>query len=441
MDAYRRYRGWVRRNGSILALAETGLSTLTWLLPDRFNDNELSLEAIHTSINLISALHDTMLNEPKPEAPIGASELTFALNALQQVQVLVELWGLYSEKNGAIDSHYDPLIAVEGLKSIVRLSILRTSGCRILSNGGATTFDPVMMGSATAVGGLGGGSLGGSSKEPGSEAKAREVFTAFAAFRDKHCFVPPRKIQRQNQRALSTKAENGCEDKNKIQPPLWWEDDEEEQNDMKSPAAGSFPPTASSLDQTQSQQQEGEWSQPPASGPPNSMQALKSLEYQTSLRQAAAYKLIILGELLHILRPVLYVAALRRWGRRSWKPWTLSLALELGSNRLTAAGAVASHRAAAEAARSPAVAGTALAALYGMQGIQWRREELDEITRRKLQLMLGLLRDPFFSRVTGPAVEQWGKRLDRVPLIGRISNKVVELLLGIQKYYTYTSGS
>jgi len=57
-----------------------------------------------------------MLNEPRPEAPTGASELTFALNALQQIQVLVELWGLYSENNGAIDSHYDPLIAVEGLK-------------------------------------------------------------------------------------------------------------------------------------------------------------------------------------------------------------------------------------------------------------------------------------------------------------------------------------
>ena len=91
---------------------------MTWLLPDRFNDNELSLEAIHTLINLISALHDTMLNEPRPEAPPGASELTFALNALQQIQVLVELWGLYSEKNGSIDSHYDPLIAVEGLKYV-----------------------------------------------------------------------------------------------------------------------------------------------------------------------------------------------------------------------------------------------------------------------------------------------------------------------------------
>jgi hypothetical protein len=59
-----------------------------------------------------------MLNEPRPEAPVGASELTFALNALQQIQVLVELWGLYSEQNGSIDSHYDPLIAVEGLKYV-----------------------------------------------------------------------------------------------------------------------------------------------------------------------------------------------------------------------------------------------------------------------------------------------------------------------------------
>jgi hypothetical protein len=315
----------------------------------------------------------------------------------------------------------------------VRLSILRTSGCRILSNGGATTFDPV-MGSPGSIGG-GSGLCGSSSsgKEPGSEAKAREVFTAFAAFRDKHCFVPPR--QRKDQQTLQTTAtENGDDSlKNlkKQQPPLWWEEEEKVEKNVDQ----------SAINQQQDEQRTEEVPQGPTNGPLNSMQALKNLEYQTALRQAAAYRLIILGELLHILRPVLYVAALRRWGRRSWKPWTLSLAIELGSNRLTAAGAAASHRAAADAARSPAVAGTALAALYGMQGIQWRREEMDEMTRRKLQLMLGLLRDPFFSRVTGPAVERWEKRLERVPLIGRISNKVVELLMGIQKYYTYTSGS
>jgi hypothetical protein len=295
-----------------------------------------------------------------------------------------------------------------------------------------------MEGNISSSGG-GGGGHGSSSREPGSEAKAREVFTAFAAFRDKHCFVPPRRNQ--YQQALLTKAEDKeTYEIKKTRSPLWWEREEGEGNDMmKAPVDGNnFPPITPSLDQDQFQQQQ---QVAPASGPLNSMQALKKLEDQTSLRQSAAYKLIVLGELLHILRPVLYVAALRRWGRRSWKPWTLSVALEVGSARLTAAGAAASHKAAADAARSPAVAGTALAALYGMQGIQWRREELDEITRRKLQLMLGLLRDPFFSRVTGPAVDRWEKRLDRLPVIGRISNKIVELLLGIQKYYTYTSGS
>jgi hypothetical protein len=311
----------------------------------------------------------------------------------------------------------------------VRLSILRTSGCRILSNGGATAFDPVMLGNINS--GSSGGSHGHSpSKEPGSEARAREVFTAFAAFRDKHCFVHPRTTKK-----LSIKENgNGLEKENNSQlspsPPLWWEEPEKGlEKGLNAPVLGA---TAEDIDQEDI---------PPSPAALNSMQALKNLEYHTALRQAAAYRLIILGELIHILRPVLYVAALRRWGRRSWKPWTLSLALELGSTRLTAAGAAASQRAAAEAARSPAVAGTALAALYGMQGIQWRREELDEMTRRKLQLMLGLLRDPFFSNFTGPAVERWEKRLDRLPLIGRISNKVVELLLGIQKYYTYTSGS
>ena len=93
-----------------------GLSTLTWLLPDRFSDNELSLEAVHTAINLISAMHDTMLNDPGQGAPRGAAELTFALNSLQQIEVLVELWGLYNERTGVIDSRYDPLVAVEGLK-------------------------------------------------------------------------------------------------------------------------------------------------------------------------------------------------------------------------------------------------------------------------------------------------------------------------------------
>lgn len=93
-----------------------GLSSLTWVLPDRFNDNELTLEAMHTTINLLSAFHDSIINDAGPAAPPGASELTFALTALQQVEVLVELWGLWAQGRGKLENHYDPLIAVEGLK-------------------------------------------------------------------------------------------------------------------------------------------------------------------------------------------------------------------------------------------------------------------------------------------------------------------------------------
>jgi peroxin-16 len=38
------------------------------------------------------------------------------------------------------------------------------------------------------------------------------------------------------------------------------------------------------------------------------------------------------GEVAFILRPLVYVLAILLWGRRSWKPWFLSLAVDLISN-------------------------------------------------------------------------------------------------------------
>lgn len=68
---------------------------------------------------------------------------------------------------------------------------------------------------------------------------------------------------------------------------------------------------------------------------------------------------------------------LGRWGRRSWKPWILSLVTELLSLHLT------------HPPSTPGVKGTA--------------EELteQERTRRKRLLLLYLLRGPFYQQVTG----------------------------------------
>lgn len=284
-------------------------------------------------------------------------------------------------------------------RAVVRFAIFRRSEARILCNGGATAFDPLLLYSQRGAG-------------RNNEARAKEVFEAFAAFREQHCF-PPIPAGRQgsnNPPAMDVDANDPvtADGQSSGKKALWWE----------GPPAPAHP-------------------SPPAAN----LAALKDLEQRAAAAQAAAARLLVGAEVLHILRPLVYVLALRRWGRRSWKPWLLSLVVELASARLTSSGAVASRRAAAEASRDPAVVSTSLAPLYAMQGVAWRRDEADELTRRKLLLLYYLLRDPFFSRFTGPAVERWQGRLGRVPLVGWITDKAAELLLGVQKYYTYTAAS
>jgi peroxin-16 len=168
---------------------------------------------------------------------------------------------------------------------------------------------------------------------------------------------------------------------------------------------------------------------------------LTSLEAWAARRQALALKTIYSGELLHLLRPVIYTLALRRWGRRSWKPWLISLAVETASWRLSTGGAAASQDAARHAASHPAVRDSSLSLLYRLHAVQWRREELDELTRRKLLLLYYLIRDPFFHSVTLPRLKSFVAAAGRVPLFGRVAEKVLEILVGAQRYYTYTAAS
>jgi Peroxisomal membrane protein (Pex16) len=59
---------------------------------------------------------------------------------------------------------------------------------------------------------------------------------------------------------------------------------------------------------------------------------------RTAELQRAGRRLIWYGEVLAIVRPLIYVSLLRRWGRRSWLPWLGSLACDLLSRLLTLRG-------------------------------------------------------------------------------------------------------
>lgn len=85
------------------------------------------------------------------------------------------------------------------------------------------------------------------------------------------------------------------------------------------------------------------------------------------------------GEYLFILRPLIYVLAMRKYGQKSWYPWFLSLAIELSSRSCLT---------------------TALAARGGGRSGSGTPLEKDEMKRRLWLLLYYVLRSPFYDRFT-----------------------------------------
>ena len=67
--------------------SSAGLSSLTWVLPDRFAEGELSIEALHTALGLLSGFHDSIVSVPPGGAAPPGADLAHALSTLEQVQV------------------------------------------------------------------------------------------------------------------------------------------------------------------------------------------------------------------------------------------------------------------------------------------------------------------------------------------------------------------
>ncbi|KAG0291140.1 Peroxisomal membrane protein pex16 [Dissophora globulifera] len=86
-----------------------------------------------------------------------------------------------------------------------------------------------------------------------------------------------------------------------------------------------------------------------------------------------------LGERLFILRPLIYVLAMRKYGQKSWYPWFISLALELVSRTSI------KHF---------------LGSRGGARGGSGTPLEKDELKRRLWLLLYYVLRSPFYDRFT-----------------------------------------
>ncbi|KAF5175223.1 Peroxisome biogenesis protein [Thalictrum thalictroides] len=151
--------------------------------------------------------------------------------------------------------------------------------------------------------------------------------------------------------------------------------------------------------------------------------AVKRPTLSTILSERGLYGgLFLMAEALHISRPLIYVLFIRKYGVRSWIPWLLSLGVDLTGLSLL---------------------------LLVKHPLKSRRNghlplsdlEKNEVKRRKLLLAFYLMRDPFFHKYTRQRFENTEKLLEHVPIVGFLTAKLVELVIGAQTRYTYMSGS
>ncbi|KAJ2400763.1 hypothetical protein GGI23_001834 [Coemansia sp. RSA 2559] len=143
---------------------------------------------------------------------------------------------------------------------------------------------------------------------------------------------------------------------------------------------------------------------------PESVAPARSLVRRYSMLGAA-------GELLFILRPVLYVLGIRKLGKRDWRPWALSLLVELVSRQMI---------------RSD---------LRDNETTERRTVERDELSRRKWLLLYYLLRSPFFDRFVESRMTRMADWCSNKPLLSLVGALIHDYLPLWQQYYFYTSAS
>jgi peroxin-16 len=149
-----------------------------------------------------------------------------------------------------------------------------------------------------------------------------------------------------------------------------------------------------------------------------------------------------LGELLYILRPLIYgkvvsvllviqcsffffffffsVLCILKYGQRSWKPWIFSLVAELGS----------------QAALRKAFTLDDQSGHTTMMPL-----EKQEMGRRSQQLWFNLVRGAFYSQITRPKLEQYCNRLESKPILHLAAGVLRDYLPLWENIYFYTSSS
>ncbi|XP_051115598.1 peroxisome biogenesis protein 16 isoform X2 [Andrographis paniculata] len=370
MEAYKR---WVRRNRDFVHSLESLANGLTWLLPERFSESEIGPEAVSSVLGVFTSVNEHILDTATTaQTRTGHADylpipFSLCITLLKDMETLIEVFAqqFYGE-----DSKWNFIAFTEAVKVFLRLAILRNSGYRMLLQGGESVNDGV------------------SSNEFNSHRNgliSKPIQQQYSSVMRNHHQPTSRSLEGKALSALTRFGENA---RTVSDQPTW-------------------------LRRVQHQQAIIEPQTPVAVAEMPSLTTFLS-------EKGIPGGLMLTGEVMFILRPLVYVLLIRKYGARSWFPWMTSLAVELFGNGITSF-VTTSWRI--------------------NKNFQLSDAEKHELRRRKLLWALYLMRDPFFAKYTRRRLEGGQKLLEPIPIVGLLAEKLVELLVGAQTRYTYMSGS
>lgn len=370
------YKQWVRANRDFVSSIESFAQTMTWFLPERFSASEIGPEAVAALVGLISAFNQHIIeNPPVPSRNVGQNlqrhaqhpsrfPWSLCISSVKEVEVLIEVAAEHYLGN---DEKWSFVAGTEAVKAFLRLILLHKSGYKMLLDGGATSNvddasrppDLLSMHSGHPEGG--------------------RMPTSWQT----HPNYNSRSLEGRALRALHKFGENA-------------------RTYHSSLLYGEREYTGISSHQ------------------PESMN--RSTLVSTWQEKGGTAGSFVLGEVLLILRPLVYVLLIKRYGLGSWKPWLVSLAVDLTGTTIISRFT------------SPDL--TRIGRGYSLSSA-----EKEEIKRRRLLWAFYVMRDPFFSKYTRQRLEYSEQLLKPIPVIGTLIAKAVELLIGVQTRYSYISAS
>ncbi|GAA6010001.1 hypothetical protein JCM10207_007514 [Rhodosporidiobolus poonsookiae] len=427
------YESSLLANAGRVAQIESTLRTLTWFLPGRFHDAELASEGLYSLLNLVGLYHDSILHRavsdlPPPLRPPSSSHTRYtrhyttsstpynllaqSLSAISALELLVEMAVRKRKGRAAAEK---TVVALEAIKAALRLGLMGATKGRtgVQPPVAEREMDPAVV---------------EMNRERLLRLQQRSAASASDSSSSTAAAVPP---PRSAADVLLHRARGaGDPELGLVQGEAARRDEESEF--WTGARTGVVRPTLASL------RKEGDAALGDPTSHFNTGARTKDVgrEYLMSrvltvedvkrpedlVSKARGIKR--LAEIIWILRPLIYVIAMRRYGRRHTLPYLLSLALEYLAYSLRQ---TSTARLARDKAAGP------------MLPHAPSELERQETGKRARAFWWYLLRGPVWESWTKPQLEGLANKFDDKPIVGFVSTLIKDYTPLFDEYYYYST--